>query len=95
MSFISKILDKILLVQLNFLLLFFKVFSSTFLQQISTGFQSWSYSTQSASLRVSNNVALNVDSGSHVVLLMLDLSAAFDMVEHDIPIVHPRDKVGI
>ena len=40
------------------------------------------HSTESALLRVHNDITSALDSGSGVVLLMLDLSAAFDTINH-------------
>lgn len=46
-------------------------------------------------MRDFNDILLGVDSGSPVALLLLDLSAAFDTVNHDILIDRLRDQVGI
>lgn len=39
------------------------------------------HSTESALLKVTNDIILTLDSGSHVVLVLLDLSAAFDTID--------------
>ncbi len=42
------------------------------------------HSNGSAQLQVTNDIVLLLDSGSHVVLVLLDLSAAFDTIDHEI-----------
>jgi len=42
------------------------------------------HSTESDLLKVTNDILLSLDSGSHVVLVLLDLSAAFDTIDHKI-----------
>lgn len=54
-----------------------------------------SHRTESALLRVSNDILLGADSGSPIVLLLLDLSAAFDPVDHDVLIDRLKDQVSI
>ena len=42
------------------------------------------HSTQTAIVRVHNDILCGIDDGGYVVLLLLDLSAAFDTVDHTI-----------
>lgn len=42
------------------------------------------HSTESALLRVMNDVMLTTDTGQPVALVLLDLSSAFDLVDHNI-----------
>jgi len=48
-----------------------------------SGFQP-GHSTETAVLRVLSDILLTVDSGETTVLILLDLFAAFDTVNHDI-----------
>ena len=50
---------------------------------------------QSALLRVSNDIFLLTDSGKSVVLVLLDMSATFDTVDHSILISRLEHCVGI
>ena len=56
----------------------------TSLEQNIEIFQSGLHSTKSALLRVFNDKFLATDSGHCVVLVLLDLTAAFDTVDHEI-----------
>lgn len=42
------------------------------------------HSTKSALLKVLNYIISTVNSGDHAILVLLDLSAAFDTVDHNI-----------
>ncbi len=66
------------------------------LDRFLSGFRA-GHSTESALLRVSNDYLRSADSGSRVVLLLLDLTAAFDTVDHNILILIDRfrNQVGI
>ncbi len=49
---------------------------------------------ESAPLKVLNDVLLTVDSGNAAVLVLLDLSAAFDTIDHAILIARLERLVG-
>lgn len=53
------------------------------------------HSTESALLRVTNYILVSVDSGNCAVLVLLDLSAAFDTVDHCILLKRLNHEVGI
>ncbi len=46
-------------------------------------------------MKVLNNVLLTVDSGDAAVLVLIDLSAAFDTIDHEILIAQLEQLIGI
>ena len=53
------------------------------------------HSTESALLKIQNDIAASMDSGKAVALTLLDLSAAFDTINHDILFNSLRDWFGV
>jgi hypothetical protein len=53
------------------------------------------HSTETALLRVHHDMASALDNGHSVVLVMLDLSAAFDVIDHDILFNRLQHSFGI
>uniref|UniRef100_A0A8C6NWF0 Reverse transcriptase domain-containing protein n=1 Tax=Nothobranchius furzeri TaxID=105023 RepID=A0A8C6NWF0_NOTFU len=53
------------------------------------------HSTESSLLRVFNDIFMATDSGSYAVLLLLDLSAAFHTVDHDILLLRLEEVAAI
>ena len=53
------------------------------------------HSTESALLKIQNDIAALMDSGNAVPLTLLDLSAAFDTIDHDILFNSLRDWFGV
>ncbi len=76
LTFISKVLEKAVLNQLSPYLI-----QNNILDAFQFGFRS-KHCTEWALLRVVNDLLLFMDSGNCAVLVMLDLSAAFDTVDH-------------
>ena len=65
LSFISKLIEKVVAKQLN------ELYKS-------------SHSTETALLKIQNDIALSVDSGKAVALTLLDLSAVLDTIDHSL-----------
>ena len=63
-------------------------------EKFQSGFRS-RHSTESALLRVHNDIALSVDAGNPTVLVLLDLTAAFDTVDHAVLLSRLEHCVGI
>lgn len=63
------------------------------LEVFQSGFKTL-HSTESALLRVFNDILLATDSGECVVLVRLDLTAAFDTVDHEVLISRLEQWVG-
>ena len=89
LPFISKILEKVVHTQLKSFL-----DSHDVLEVFQSGFKCM-HSTESALLRVFNDILLSTDSGEHVILVLLDLTAAFDTVDHNILVTRLRHLVGL
>lgn len=89
LPFMSKILERVVYSQLYSYLNAFNI-----LDTFQSGFRCL-HSTESALLRVKNDILLSMDSGSPVVLVLLDLSAAFDTIDHDILLKRLECMVGI
>ena len=80
LSFLSKLIERIVCVQLvnhldkNYL---YEVFQSAYRQL---------HSTETALHRVQNDIFQAVDRRGGAILVLLDLSAAFDTIDHEQPI---------
>lgn len=89
LSFLSKILEKLVFRQLNDYL----NFNST-LEKFQSGFR-LHHSTETALVKVVNDLRMNMDDNKLTILVLLDLSAAFDTVDHDILINRLQNCVGL
>ena len=78
LSFISKILEKVVASRLR------SHISSNCLSNVSQSAYNGSHSTETALLKVHNDVTLNIVKGKVTALTLLDLSAAFDTIDHGI-----------
>lgn len=78
LSFLSKIIEKAVHNQLTEYLNDNKLFPS-----LQSGYRK-SHSCETAILRIQNDVLFSMDKQSHVCLMLIDLSAAFDTINHDL-----------
>uniref|UniRef100_A0A3B3BYA6 Reverse transcriptase domain-containing protein n=1 Tax=Oryzias melastigma TaxID=30732 RepID=A0A3B3BYA6_ORYME len=89
LPFLSKILEKVVYLQLQSFLN-----ENDVMERFQSGFKTL-HSTESALLRVFNDIFRATDDGNFVVLLLLDLSAAFDTVDHNLLLSRLKGLAGI
>ena len=89
LPFLSKILEKVVSEQLSFFL-----DQSSIHETFQSGFRKH-HSTETALLKVSSDIMMSADSGKCTVLVLLDLSSAFDTIDHQILLRRLRDEVGL
>ena len=78
LSFISKLIEKVVGNQLN------EFISHEGLLNVNQSAYKSSHSTETTLLKIQNDIAFSVDSGKAVALTLLDLSAAFDTIDHSL-----------
>ncbi len=89
LPFLAKIMEKSVLTQLQSF-----VDANEICEVFQSGFKKH-HSTESALLRVFNDIFLATDLGNFTILLLLDLTAAFDTIDHQILVSHLETSVGI
>ncbi len=89
LPFIGKIIEKVVFNQLNNYLN-----SNGYLDNFQSGFRVH-HSTETALIKIINDIRFNSDSGKISVLVLLDLSAAFDTVDHNILLERLENWVGL
>ena len=87
--FLSKLVEKSVFVQLNNYLTF-----NGFHERFKSAYKVH-HSTETALLRITNDILLLLDRGDNVFLLLLDLSAAFDTVNHSLLLSRLENSFGI
>ncbi|KAI2648158.1 RNA-directed DNA polymerase from mobile element jockey [Labeo rohita] len=89
LPFIGKIIEKVVFNQLNNYLNL-----NGYLDNFQSGFQPH-HSTETALVKIINDIRLNSDSCKISVLVLLDLSAAFETVDHKILLERLENWVGL
>ncbi len=89
LPFLSKILEKVASSQLYFFLK-----KNGICEDFQSGFRP-SHSTETALIRVTNDLLLSSDRGCISLLVLLNLSAAFNTIDHNILLNRLENSVGI
>ena len=89
LSFISKLIEKVVAKQLN------NYIDNEGLSNVNQSTYRRLHSTESALLKIQNDIAALMDTGKAVALTLLHLSAAFDSIDHDILFNSLRDWFGV
>lgn len=89
LPFLSKVLEKVVYAQLQSFLTLHNIH-----EVFQSGFRP-GHSTETALLKIMNDLFLTVDSGGSAALVLLDLTAAFDTIDHRILMHRLEHYVGI
>ena len=89
LPFISKVLEKVVATRLD------RHLESNILHDSRQSAYRSGHSTETALLRVHHDIAAALDNNCHAVLVMLDLSAAFDVIDHPILLHRLELTLGI
>jgi hypothetical protein len=89
LPFLSKILEKAVLKQMVT-----HMDENNLFCPIQSAYRS-NHSTETALLKIQNDILLALDSGKGVILVLLDLSAAFDTIDHHILLSRLKSRVGV
>ena len=89
LPFLSKVIEKVVATQIHY-----HLHSHNLHDKFQSGFRS-AHSTETALVRVTNDLLVAADQGCPSVLLLLDLSVAFDTVDHTILLHRLQHFIGI
>ena len=89
LPFLSKCLEGLVAEQLNSYLSENELYA-----KCQSAYRTW-HSTETALLRVHNDIMLALDARKDVILIMLDLSAAFDTLDHGILLNRLQQRFGV
>lgn len=89
LSYISKIIEKVVAIRYNDHLEHNKL-----KEKMQSAYRQ-DHSTETALLKVQNDILLSIDNNNIVVLVLLDLSAAFDTIDHTIMIDRLENRSGV
>ena len=86
---VSKLVEKAVAIQLTYY-----VMAHHLDETFQSAYKNF-HSTKTALVRVQNDILCAIDNNEFVILLFLDLSAAFDTVDHSILLSRLRNRFGV
>jgi hypothetical protein len=89
LPFLSKILEKAVLSQLTEHMETYDLFCP-----IQSAYRA-NHSTETALIKIQNDILLDLDGGKGIILVLLDLSAAFDTIDHNILVSRLQSRIGV
>ena len=89
LPFVSKIIEKIVAKELNE-----HMAQNELMEKFQSAYRK-GHSTETALLRVQSDILKAIDEGNAAYLVLLDLSAAFDTIDHQILLTLMKDHLGI
>ena len=89
LPFLSKVIEKVIVVQLT------SYVEDNNLCELFQSAYRRNHSTETAPIRVHNDIAMAIDKGHSVILVLLDLSAVFDAVDHSKLLSRLNTRFGI
>ena len=89
LTFISKGIEKAVTFHLN------KYLINNNLNESLQSANKSGHSTETALVRVKNDIMMSINQGKPVILVLLDLSAAFDTVDHNVLFSRLKDMFGL
>jgi hypothetical protein len=89
LPFLSKVFERLVQKQL-----LAHINTLPILDQFQSGFRA-NHSTETALTKIYNDISLELDQNHSVILILLDLSAAFDTINHDTLIKILNKHVGL
>ena len=89
LSFLSKILERVVAKRLNA-----HIEEQLLSNQVQSAYKRF-HSTETALLKIHNDIICNMDNGKVTALTLLDLSAAFDTIDHSILLERLYEHFGI
>ena len=89
LKFLSKLIEKAVFVQLN------NYLGKHDLHEPLRSAHKIFHSTETALLTVTNDIMLSLDKGENVFLVLLDMSAAYDTVNHTLLLARMQKSFGM